>query len=111
VQIAFAPDPDITIIEMMPTTSVPSTSIEIKGGADVSNVHNRIGEAEKSHLNAKSSGFTRFWTILKSRVSEETAKSESPTTTAFFNLDDILKERSEQHTRFRELLHQTIGIG
>ena len=111
VQIAFAPDPDITIIETMPTTSVPSTSIEIKGGSDVSNVHNRIGEAEKSHLNAKDSGFTRFWTILKARVSNARAKSQSPTTTAFFNLDDILDESSDGHTRFKELLYQTVGVG
>ena len=110
VQIAFAADPDITIIETMPTTSVPSTSIEIKGGSDVSNVHNRIGEAEKSHLNAKDSGFTRFWTILKARVSEARAKSQSPTTTAFFNLDEILDETSEGHIRFKELLYQTVGV-
>jgi hypothetical protein len=111
VQIAFAADPDITIIERMPTTSVPSTSIEIKGGSDVSNVHNRIGEAEKSHLNARESGFTRFWTILKAHVSEDVAKAESPTTTAFFNLAEILDENTAQYTRFKELLHQTVGIG
>lgn len=111
VQIAFAADPDITIIEMMPSTSVPSTSIEIKGGSDVSNVHNRIGEAEKSHLNAKDTGFTRFWTILKAKVDEKIARSESPTTTAFFNLDEILDKNSSRHVRFKELLHQTIGIG
>lgn len=111
VQIAFAPDPDITIIETMPTTSIPSTSIEIKGGTDVSNVHNRIGEAEKSHLNAKESGFTRFWTILKARVDEKKAKGQSPTTTAFFNLDDILDERNPEHVRFKELLQQTVGVG
>jgi hypothetical protein len=110
VQIAFAADPDITIIETMPTTSVPSTSIEIKGGADISNVHNRIGEAEKSHLNAKDSGFTRFWTILKARVDPTRAASQSPTTTAFFNFDDILDESSAAHVRFKELLYQTVGI-
>ena len=38
VQIAFAPDPDITIIEMLPSGAIPSVSIEIKGGKDVSNV-------------------------------------------------------------------------
>src|SRR5262249_35059705 len=89
---------------------LPHTSIEIKGGADVSNVHNRLGEAEKSHLNAKASGFTRFWTILKARVSENVARPESPTTQQFFNLDDILDSGSPEQRRFRELLYQTIGI-
>ncbi len=110
VQIAFASDPDITIIETLPSGAMPNTSIEIKGGADVSNVHNRVGEAEKSHLNARSSGFTRFWTILKANIDPELAKQQSPTTTAFFNLDEIRDMQSTGHTRFRELLHQTIGI-
>jgi hypothetical protein len=111
VQISFASDPDITIIEMLPSEAMPNTSIEIKGGGDVSNVHNRIGEAEKSHLNARKSGFTRFWTILRARVDPEAAKRQSPTTTAFFNLDEIVKTRTAEHRRFKELLQQTIGIG
>jgi hypothetical protein len=110
VQIAFAPDPDITIIEMLPSGPMPNTSIEIKDGADVSNVHNRIGEAEKSHLNAKKSGFTRFWTIVKAKIDPEAAKRQSPTTTAIFNLEQIRDRRSPCHGRFKELLHQTIGI-
>lgn len=110
VQIAFAADPDITIIEMLSSGPMPNTSIEIKGGADVSNVHNRIGEAEKSHLNAKKSGFTRFWTILKAKIDPDAARRQSPTTTAFFNLEEIRDRSSSGHVRFRELLHQTIGI-
>ena len=39
-------------------------AIEIKGGTDVSNLHNRLGEAEKSHQNARLLGFTQFWTII-----------------------------------------------
>jgi hypothetical protein len=60
VKIAFASDPDIAIFETMPTNEVPIVSIEIKGGADVSNVHNRIGEAEKSHQKARGAGFNIF---------------------------------------------------
>jgi XcyI restriction endonuclease len=111
VQIAFAPDPDITIIEMLPSGAIPSVSIEIKGGKDVSNVHNRIGEAEKSHQKAKAAGFTRYWTILKARVDPAAARRGSPTTTEFFNLDEILQRGSSAHIQFRDLLHQTIGIG
>jgi hypothetical protein len=32
-------------------------AIEIKGGRDYSNIHNRIGEAEKSHQKAEKQGY------------------------------------------------------
>jgi hypothetical protein len=110
VRIAFASDPDIAIMETLPTMAIPSVSIEIKGGKDVSNVHNRIGEAEKSHQKAKSAGFTQFWTILNARIAPDMAGRESPTTTAFFNLDDVLAESTAAHHQFRDLLYQTIGV-
>jgi hypothetical protein len=98
-------------LELLPSGAIPSVSIEIKGGRDVSNVHNRIGEAEKSHQKARASGFTQFWTILKARIDETTARRESPTTTTFFNLDEVLTEGTGGHIQFRDLLHHTIGIG
>jgi hypothetical protein len=111
VQIAFAADPDITIIERLATTeAMPNTSIEIKGGKDVSNVHNRIGEAEKSHLKAKAEGFTRFWTIVRAKIDPTLARRQSPTTTEFFSLEDILNPAHASHRRFKALLHQAIGI-
>jgi hypothetical protein len=111
VQIAFASDPDITIIERLATSeAMPNTSIEIKGGKDVSNVHNRIGEAEKSHLKARAEGFTRFWTIVRAKIDPALARQQSPTTTEFFNLDDIQKTSNPSHKRFKALLHQAIGI-
>ncbi len=46
VRIFFASDPDIAIHEELPSgRSRPVVAIEIKGGKDVSNVHNRVGEA------------------------------------------------------------------
>ena len=110
VSLAFAADPDIAVMETLPTQRVPTVSIEIKGGGDVSNVHNRIGEAEKSHRKAKAAGFTQFWTILKARVSPQLARRESPTTTEFFYLDDILTDGTEGHAAFRDRLYQMIGI-
>ena len=111
VRIAFAADPDIAIIEAMPSGSVTKVSIEIKGGGDVSNVHNRLGEAEKSHQKAKLAGCTQFWTIVKARVPASDAAKESPTTTEFFRLDDILDRNSSSHQRFRDLLFLSCGIG
>jgi hypothetical protein len=64
ITIAFSSDPDISISEQALNRQHPLVSIEIKGGTDYSNIHNRLGEAEKSHQNAKSSGFHQFWTIL-----------------------------------------------
>jgi XcyI-like restriction endonuclease len=50
VLIEFAPDPDIIIREEMVSGSYRELiAIEVKGGSDFSNIHNRVGEAEKSH--------------------------------------------------------------
>jgi hypothetical protein len=48
VLIEFSPDPDIIIREeMSPGNYRGVIAIEVKGGSDFSNIHNRIGEAEK----------------------------------------------------------------
>lgn len=110
VLIAVASDPDITITETTGEEVRPVVSIEIKGGADTSNVHNRIGEAEKSHQKARKQGFLEFWTILRSSVSEERARQESPTTSHFFYLDKILDASSDEAIRFRARLSSLLGI-
>lgn len=74
VLIEVASDPDLRISETHEAGVRPIVSIEIKGGTDRSNVHNRIGEAEKSHQKAKKLGFLEFWTILRSEVSEKRAR-------------------------------------
>ncbi len=51
VLIEFAADPDIIIRESTAKGGhINKIAIEIKGGTDYSNIHNRLGEAEKSHL-------------------------------------------------------------
>ena len=60
--IEFAPDPDIIIREEMRAGNFRQLiAIEVKAGSDFSNIHNRIGEAEKSHQKAKASGFVECW--------------------------------------------------
>ena len=110
VVVAFAPDPDIAITEEMPSGVRPLVSIEIKGGTDVSNIHNRIGEAEKSHQKAKEQNFFEFWTILGAAVDAERAFSESPTTSRFYLLSELQNEASRKHQEFRDQLHSVIGI-
>jgi len=112
VVVEFAADPDITIREVLPSgDSRNLVAIEIKGGRDVSNVHNRIGEAEKSHQKAKKEGYTECWTIVGvAKLDLAVAKKESPSTNRFFHLDAISTARGTQYTEFRERLLALAGI-
>lgn len=110
ITIAFSSDPDISISEESKNGPHPLVSIEIKGGTDYSNIHNRLGEAEKSHQNAKLSGFHQFWTILNTDIDDSVAYQESPTTTYFFPLHRIKVNNSAEYVRFREILFLTLGI-
>ncbi|MCB9234849.1 MAG: XcyI family restriction endonuclease [Bacteroidia bacterium] len=110
VEIRFASDPDIEIFESLNSRTKGLISIEIKGGRDVSNIHNRIGEAEKSHQKAKKRGFFEFMTIVSVEVSYDTLAQESPTTSHFFNLDKISDKSSAEFAAFSENLGSVIGI-
>lgn len=110
VTVAFSSDPDIAIVEDMPSGPRPLVSIEIKGGTDVSNIHNRIGEAEKSHQKARSKGFFEFWTMLGTNVDLSVAKRESPTTSRFFYLSDLRTSSSEEYKSFRDILQSILSI-
>lgn len=110
VLIEFGADPDVKITQFLDPGVRPIVSIEIKGGSDVSNIHNRIGEAEKSHQKAKREGCYEFWTILKASVDIDTAMKESPTTSRFFNLDLIGKKGHVEFQAFRSILTSLIGI-
>jgi hypothetical protein len=86
-------------------------AIEIKGGKDYSNIHKRIGEAEKSHQKARKEGFVECWTIVGiSDLNMELAKKESPTTDRFYHLDRLADEISDEFADFRENLLSRVGI-
>lgn len=110
VTIEFSSDPDISIIEKIGSTNRPLVSIEIKGGKDKSNIHNRIGEAEKSHQKAKGKNFFEFWTMVRVDLDYAHAKRESPTTTRFFNIDQIQNPQHEEYQLFRDLLSSLLSI-
>ena len=110
VMIKFLSDPDIHISEKIGKTVRPLLSIEIKGGRDASNVFNRLGEAEKSHQTARLKGFCEFWTIIGVEVNLNRAKEKSPTTSVFFNLDNIQNPESEEYQKFRDLLSSSLSI-
>ncbi len=91
VTLVLGSDPDIRIEEDFSGTPRKKVAIEIKGGTDKSNAHNRAGEAEKSHQKAKREGFRDFWTIIaKKGLDIEKLRSESPTTTSWFDVAHVL---------------------
>ncbi|MGB3777875.1 MAG: XcyI family restriction endonuclease [Tunicatimonas sp.] len=110
VNIEFAADPDIQIIEVLKSSKRGLISIEIKGGTDYSNIHNRIGEAEKSHQKAKKRGYFEFMTILRVDVDYTILRSESPTTSHFFHLDKITDKNTNEYEMFREILSSILSI-
>jgi hypothetical protein len=85
-------------------------SIEIKGGTDYSNAHNRLGEAEKSHQKAKQNGFNEFWTIVRVDIDQALARKESPTTSHFFNLDNIENPSAMESRKFKDILSSILSI-
>jgi hypothetical protein len=91
VVLALSTDPDIRIQEEFEGKLRNKVAIEIKGGTDISNAHNRAGEAEKSHQKAKKQGFRDFWTLIsKAGLSMEKLKQESPTTNSWFDVAQVL---------------------
>lgn len=110
VMIEFLSDPDVRITEEMSSGTRKIVSIEVKGGADASNIHNCLGEAEKSHRKAKEGGFHELWTILRVNIGASVAQRESPTTSRFFHLDRIADTSSAEHREFRDLVAAVIGI-
>ncbi len=111
-RIAFAPDPDIAISQMLESGAVRNRiAIEVKGGTDFSNIHNRLGEAEKSHQKARSAGFTEFWTVINVRdIDDARWRQETPTTTELFYLSQLSDSHSPGYQQFREYLIAELGI-
>jgi len=111
VRVQFASDPDIAIRHVVREAEVNRIAIEIKGGTDYSNIHNRLGEAEKSHQKAKSQGYTQFWTVVNVLgLDEGLARRESPTTTDFFILDQILDPAGVPFRDFRDRVLRELNL-
>jgi hypothetical protein len=110
VTVAFSSDPDIAISEVSGTSVINKVAIEIKGGTDVSNIHNRLGEAEKSHQKAKAKGFPEFWTIISASVDRTVAARETPTTNRFYYLEKITDPGDREWEQFRDELAVRLGL-
>ena len=112
VKVEFASDPDICIREELPSGRFRNlVAIEIKGGSDYSNIHNRIGEAEKSHQKARKEGYVECWTMVGvSDLDMRLAKRESPSTDRFYHIEQITDEGTTAFEDFRENLLSRVGI-
>ena len=108
--IEFSNDPDIKFTEHVGDEVIPLLVIEIKGGEDISNIHNRIGEAEKSHEKAKKDGFTNRWTIIRVIIDYAELRNESTNTTKFFHLDRIQDPTNPEYIAFRNNLSSILNI-
>ena len=110
--IEFSSDPDIVIREKINTKKYRKLiAIEVKGGTDFSNIHNRVGEAEKSHQKAKNDGYTECWTVVNvDLIDMEMAKKESPTTNQFYRISDLIRGEGEEYEDFKNNIILLTGI-
>lgn len=112
VRIEVAADPDIRIVEVMTSGAERQLiAIEVKGGRDFSNIHNRVGEAEKSHQKARADGFTECWTIVNvDRTNFDQLRRESPSTNRFYRICDLLDRSTQQYRDFRDRIEALTGV-
>jgi len=113
VVITLAHDPDLCVQELMEDDRPNSkVAIEVKGGTDVSNAHNRAGEAEKSHQKARKMwGFAEFWTVIsKQGVELFKLQRESPTTSRWFDIAEVLARKGKDWDEFRQRFAGACGI-
>lgn len=111
VYITLSHDPDVSVQEIVGDRPHSKVAMEVKGGTDISNAHNRAGEAEKSHLKARQRGFKDFWTIIsKHGLEMSKLMRESQTTTEWFDVTEILARKGKDWEDFRARLAGAAGI-
>lgn len=109
--VSLSHDPDVCVQEQVEDRIHHGVAIEVKGGTDVSNAHNRAGEAEKSHQKAKKFGFTEFWTIISKQGLEiRKLMAESPTTNQWFDIAEVLARKGRDWDDFRQRLAGACSI-
>lgn len=109
--IEFSSDPDIIIREKLKSGKFKNwIAIEIKGGTDLANAHNRLGEAEKSHQKARLANYTECWTLIGFNIDLELAAKESPTTDKFYHISYLIDKNNAEYEDFKENIIALVGI-
>lgn len=104
-------DPDVRIDEEVGGSVHRKVAVEIKGGTDASNAHNRAGEAEKSHQKAKNQGYRDFWTLITLKgLDVRKLRAESPTTKEFIDLAQVLARQGTDWETFRARIATEVGV-
>ena len=115
VSIRVASDPDVSITLKLEAEERKLVAIELKGGTDVLNIWNRLGEAEKSHAKARANGFNELWTVTRVDLNsdpelQKKARRQSGSTTRFFFLDHIADPTTPEALSFRQVLGSIMGV-
>jgi len=111
VKIALASDPDILITLEMHQGERPVVAVEVKAGEDHSNIWNRVGEAEKSHLKARQNGVTECWTVINDpQAPIAQLRSSSPSTHRFYQLLELTNEDHPTRAEFASRLRSMVGL-
>jgi hypothetical protein len=115
VTVRMASDPDVSITMKLDAEERKLVAIELKGGTDVSNIWNRLGEAEKSHAKARGNGFNELWTVTRVDLNsdpemQKKARRQSASTTRFFFLDRIADSTAPEALTFRQVLGSIMGV-
>ena len=111
VTMTLASDPDIVIHEDVAGQDVYKVAIEIKGGTDYANLHNRAGEAEKSHAKAHNKGAQDCWTVIDLKNADiKRLKQESPSTRQWFDLTEVLTRQGASYSLLVSLIRSAMGI-
>lgn len=112
VKVEIATDPDVLIrTEMGDGSDRLVVAIEVKAGEDHSNIWNRVGEAEKSHLKIRGGGVAECWTIINDpQAAEDKLRQQSPSTNRFYQLVDLTNPDSDGRSDFAARLRDMVGL-
>lgn len=109
IRITLASDPDVSIEEKFDDAWSLNLALEIKGGTDRSNAHNRAGEAEKSHQKVRTTA-RDFWTLIAMKgIDERLLAAESPTTRKWYDISQILARTGPDWDRFQNNIKGATG--
>lgn len=116
-RVEISSDPDISIFLERKAGQKEEEKvlcIEIKGGQDVANVHNRAGEAEKAHLKATKAGWHERWTIIYiiglQPSQADKLRTESPSTDHWFDINEVCTQSGKTYELFKNILSYKLGL-